>query len=210
MDAAHDVHAELEQRGFVPDREAPFFQHCVRSLRGELPEVALAAGFEVHDVSQVGPVRRAAAHRRCWSVLPFTERDALVTSSMTSERYERVMATWPYRAELDLVVVDPLGDAVAGAIGWIDEVNASGELEPVGVDPAFRRLGLGRAVSIAALDALRRAGAERAVVYPRGDAAYPVPMRLYSSIGFAPVSRTVTYLGPRHGGDQEADPPSTG
>ena len=49
------------------------------------------------------------------------------------------------------------------------------------------------AASLACLHALRTAGATRAVVYPRGDPAYPVPRRLYAALGFRPVARTVTY-----------------
>jgi hypothetical protein len=48
-------------------------------------------------------------------------------------------------------------------------------------------------VSLACVHALRRAGASRAVVYARGDAAYPVPKRLYFGLGLRPVARTVTY-----------------
>jgi len=56
------------------------------------------------------------------------------------------------------------------------------------------RRGLGAAVSLACLHAMRAAGATRAVVYPRGDSAYPVARRLYAGLGFRPVARTVTYV----------------
>jgi hypothetical protein len=53
--------------------------------------------------------------------------------------------------------------------------------------------GLGAAVSLACLRAMRDAGAALAVVCPRGDAAYPVPRELYHRIGFRDAGRTVTY-----------------
>jgi ribosomal protein S18 acetylase RimI-like enzyme len=37
---------------------------------------------------------------------------------------------------------------VASALVWYDETNWTAELEPVGTDPAYRRQGLGRAVSM--------------------------------------------------------------
>ncbi|MGI8576737.1 MAG: GNAT family N-acetyltransferase [Nocardioidaceae bacterium] len=114
-------------------------------------------------------------------------------SVVSTESYSNVMATWPYRYGLDWVVESPDGQLVAFCLGWLDEHNQVGELEPVGTDPVFRGLGLGRAVSLAALHALRDAGADIAVVYPRGDATYPVAASLYRSIGFTPGARTITY-----------------
>ncbi|GAA2613348.1 hypothetical protein [Streptomyces tubercidicus] len=37
-------------------------------------------------------------------------------------------------------------------------------------------------------------GGRRAVVYCRGDAGYPVPKRLYESLGFTAYTRTHTYV----------------
>jgi predicted N-acetyltransferase YhbS len=59
--------------------------------------------------------------------------------------------------------------------------------------PRYAPQGLGSAASRACLHALRDTGATRAVVYPRGDSAYPVARQLYFGLGFQPVARTVTY-----------------
>ncbi len=72
-------------------------------------------------------------------------------------------------------------------------MNRVGLVEPVGTDPEYRRRGLARAACRAGLAALRAAGAQFALVCPRGDAGYPVPGRLYRQLGFRPVGRTVTY-----------------
>jgi ribosomal protein S18 acetylase RimI-like enzyme len=85
----------------------------------------------------------------------------------------------PRRRELLDVVLD-----------WFD---GGGELEPVGTDPRFARRGLGAAVCTFALGRLRERGAGSAIVYARGDAAYPAPLRLYESIGFRAVTRSVTF-----------------
>ncbi|MFE0380291.1 GNAT family N-acetyltransferase [Streptomyces inhibens] len=66
---------------------------------------------------------------------------------------------------------------------------------PVGTHADHRRLGLARAVCTAVLHAFDRAGGHRAVVYSRGDADYPVPIRLYESMGFTTYTRTHTYIG---------------
>jgi hypothetical protein len=42
-------------------------------------------------------------------------------------------------------------------------------------------------------------GATQAVVGPRGDEAYPIPERLYRSLGFTTIDRTRTYSWSRRG-----------
>ncbi|MFC4894421.1 hypothetical protein ACFQVD_08615 [Streptosporangium amethystogenes subsp. fukuiense] len=54
---------------------------------------------------------------------------------------------------------------------------------------------LARAVCTAVMRAFSDAGGRRAIVYSRGDAGYPVPKRLYESMGFTAYTRTHTYLG---------------
>jgi len=65
----------------------------------------------------------------------------------------------------------------------------------VGTDPRFRHRGLGRAVNLYALERLREVGARRAIVGSRGDDGYPVPRRLYESVGFRELSRNLRYVG---------------
>ncbi|WP_141720383.1 hypothetical protein [Streptomyces sp. Cmuel-A718b] len=61
--------------------------------------------------------------------------------------------------------------------------------------PRPRRLGLARAVCTAVLHAFADAGGHRAIVHSRGDAACPVPKRLYESTGFTAYTRTHAYVG---------------
>ncbi|MEU8814819.1 GNAT family N-acetyltransferase [Actinoplanes sp. NPDC048796] len=175
------------------DGPAPLFRHCVREL-DDLETPKLPSGYSVRTVrGEEEAGARAAVHRAAWQ--PARIGELLVPavalsgeSRVTTERYRDVMGSWPYRTELDLVVEGPGGDLVAFALGWLDEVNRVGELEPVGTHPDHARRGLGAAVSLACLHAMREAGATRAVVHPRGDDAYPVPGRLYRGLGFRPVA----------------------
>jgi ribosomal protein S18 acetylase RimI-like enzyme len=59
--------------------------------------------------------------------------------------------------------------------------------------PEHRGQGLAGAVTLAALARLRELGGRTAQVSPRGDDDYPAPLRLYQSLGFKPVARTVTW-----------------
>ena len=107
--------------------------------------------------------------------------------------YASVRAAWPYRQDLDCVVEAPDGSIAAYALAWLDEANGVGELEPVGTHEAHQRRGLGRAVNLFALQRLRDAGATLALVACRGDAAYPIPRRLYESVGFREQYRTLAF-----------------
>lgn len=199
MDGARQVAAGMPARGYHLLADQPFFSHCVRDLDADLPTVRVPDGYRVRTVRPDEAAARAAAHRAAWRparigrmlVPPQDLGDA--PSLMTTDRYQAVMNTWPYRTDLDQIIEALDGTIVAFALGWLDDVNQVGELEPVGTDPGHGRRGLGTAVSLACLHALRAAGATRAVVYPRGDAAYPVPGHLYHRLGFRPTARTVTY-----------------
>ncbi|MFF4448332.1 GNAT family N-acetyltransferase [Streptomyces sp. NPDC001502] len=175
----------LEQRGYTQAVDGPFMA-CLDLSLTELPDVApLPDGYAIraqHDDTDVAG--RAAAHRAAFG-----------STRVTTERRARMRGTWPYRPELDLMMTAPAGDVVAYCQGWYDEVNATGASEPVGTRPDQRRQGLARAVCTAVLHAFARAGGRRAIVYSRGDAAYPVPERLYESMGFTAYTRTHTFVG---------------
>lgn len=171
--------------GYREQPSAPFFIHHQMKLT-ELSVPTPPSGFTLRPIRPDEAAPRAAAHRAAFS--------AFGPSRVSTQSYLNLMAAWPYRCGLDWIAESPQGQIVAYSLGWLDEVNRVGELEPVGTDPAFRGLGLARAVNVAALRALRDAGADTAVVYPRGDAAYPIPARLYAGIGFSPGPHTVTYV----------------
>ena len=198
METDDHLIAALERAAFRPVVDVPFLEHCLIDLDDSLPTPIVPNGYRCRAVKPGEAEARAGVHRTAWRpnrigtlLVPPENLDG--ESRVTTDSFRDVMGAWPYRHDLDQVVEAPDGTLVASALGWIDDVNGVGELEPVGTDPRHSRLGLGSAVSLACLHALRRAGATRAVVYARGDAAYPVPKMLYVSLGFRPVARTVTY-----------------
>jgi ribosomal protein S18 acetylase RimI-like enzyme len=160
----------LRRRGFRPEA-GPFMVGLSRSLAGLPPVGVLPSGYRVRPAAD--PARRAAVHRAAFG------SDRLSTS-----RYVALTGLEPYRTDLDLVVETTSGEYVAYCLGWYDETTRVGEIEPLGVHPDHRRRGLGAAVSVAVLHALAAAGATRALVYARGDAAHPAPKALYESLGF--------------------------
>jgi ribosomal protein S18 acetylase RimI-like enzyme len=183
LDGGHHLIEALVSMGYQPQVKGPLFTHSWMSLTGGLPSQELPERFVLRHVQETDIEQRVRVHQA-----------VLSPSRVTTESYTNVMNAWPYRADLDWVIEAPNGELVSFALAWLDDVNRVGELEPVGTDPTYRGLGLGRATSLAALHALKNAGAESAVVYPRGDDAYPIPMRLYGGMGFVSRAHTVTYV----------------
>jgi ribosomal protein S18 acetylase RimI-like enzyme len=180
-----DAMAALERHGYVrASNDEPFFIHLVREL-DERADAVAPEGFVLRTVEENDVEGRVGAHR-----------SAFHPSRVTVESYRNVMRAWPYRADLDCVAVAPDGRIAAYCLAWLDERNRAGELEPVGTHSDFRRRGLAAAVSAFALRRLTEEGANMAVVYARGDAAYPAPKLLYESLGFRAHARTIAYRRP--------------
>jgi ribosomal protein S18 acetylase RimI-like enzyme len=182
LDSNRDAIAALRRTGYEgAAADDAFFVYLARRL-DELPQPACPEGFELRTVSEADVESRVEAHR-----------SAFEPSRVTVESYRNVMRAWPYRADLDCIAVAPGGDVAAYCLAWLDDENRVGELEPVGTHSRFRRRGLAAAVCGFALQRLREEGAQLAVVYARGDAAYAAPKQLYESLGFRPHARTITY-----------------
>lgn len=169
----------LTRRGFAPGGDD--LQLNRRTL-DDLPEpITLPAGW---GTASVDSDDRVVARVEC-------HRAAFAPSSLTVEQYNRVRRIWPYRAELDRLILDEDGAAVATCTTWLDDTTAEGLLEPVSTRPADQRRGFGRAVCIDGLHALRGAGARTAqVVCVAGSAACDT----YASIGFVPKGRLAGHV----------------
>ncbi len=176
----------LVRHGYDRANEERFFLHLLRDLDG-LTTPVLPDGYSLRSISGEPDLdRRVAIHR-----------SAFDPSEVTAESYRALTDVWPYRSELDRVVVASDGTFVSSCLIWIDERNGAGVMEPVGTHPDHRRRGLGSAVCLDALRWLRDAGATSAVVSARGDDAYPSARGLYTSIGFREHTRNVQYRASR-------------
>jgi GNAT superfamily N-acetyltransferase len=186
-DDGHDA-ATLRARGFVADPMHIWMRLNYRTLDDiEAPE--LPPGYALRSVADYGGkiAKRVQVHQRSWAGLG---------TRVSLETYPGVMATWPYRSDLDFVLEAEDGTPVAFALGWYDEANRVGEFEPLGTDPRYRRRGLGRALLLLGLQRFRDVGATGALVGSRGDEGHPAPSRLYESAGFRQLSRQCWFLRP--------------
>ena len=174
--------AALSAAGFVRD-ETAWYWHLVRELSG-LPDVTLPRGAVLAEGPD-DPAARVGVHRAAWE-----------PSGFTLDRYDAVRATPPYRGDLDVAVVAPDGTWAAYCLAWYDAGSRSGELEPVGTAPAYRRRGYAAAACLTALHRLRAAGAVTAVVYAVSDPATQGPRHLYEALGFAVRDRHARHRPP--------------
>jgi ribosomal protein S18 acetylase RimI-like enzyme len=171
--------AALARHGFTRPGEALRFH--VRELAEPPARPPLPEGFRYRTVSADDVAERVAVHQEVWS-----------PSRLTEASYAAVRAQWPYRESLDCVVEAPDGRFAAYCLIWPDDENGVGELEPVGVRPAFRRRGLGAAVCTYALDRLYEEGGRQAIVYSQS----PEARALYESIGLRVHASVVAYHRP--------------
>ena len=93
-----------------------------------LPAPPLADGFTISSHGEGVPISKLIENR--------PQHDP--------ERYRTMTELSYYDAELGLAVVAPDGTVAAFCICWLDPYSASGQFEPVGTLPDFRRMGLGK------------------------------------------------------------------
>jgi len=171
----------LRTRGYVPDPDEPFGIYLQQPLHDVGDDGPTLPGYRFTTMADLDDVEvRAELHRRAWD-----------GSTRSADDVRATMSTWPYRADLDVVAVADDGSPAASALAWYDAGYGYGEFEPVGTATEHRGRGVGAATLHFGLARLRDAGASHAVVGARGDDDYPVPRRLYRSVGFMDVGRQV-------------------
>jgi ribosomal protein S18 acetylase RimI-like enzyme len=161
----------LADLGFTPEgRRLSQWQR--RASDGPLPVAPLPDGYRMRGLRGADEFpARVELHRA-----------AFPTSRLTVEKYERLLTVPHYRIEDDLVVEAADGTLAAYALGWLDQVGAVAEFEPVGTHPDHRRRGLSRALLTRGLQRFFDAGARIVQVY--SDASEAPAEALYEATGF--------------------------
>jgi ribosomal protein S18 acetylase RimI-like enzyme len=176
--------AFLERHDFRPGSQFSEV-NLLCSLDGLVPETVLPAGFQVRALAEAGEIsNRAEAQREVW--LPWTVGD------VSDDDYATFMQLPGYDRELDIVAVAQDGVIAAYVNGWTDPMNRVGDFGPVGARPAYRRMGLTRAVLLEGLRRLQARGMDRVSV-STGISNLPA-IRLYESVGFKIVNQYIEYI----------------
>jgi mycothiol synthase len=169
--------ALLARHGYMLDGE---YDYTMLGCAIVEPVIAMPppAGFSIRPIAGENEVREyAALHRRVFA-----------SASMTAA-WRRTLAMPTYEPGLDIVAVAPNGQLVGFCVGWLDARAREGQIEPLGIDPDFQRLGLGHALITAMLARFREHGAERALVETETNR---MPAReAYAAAGFRAQNRSV-------------------
>jgi mycothiol synthase len=179
-DDHHNRIALLKDAGFRSlehDPVNPWTQLYLAQPASAIPSVSLPDGFVIRPL---GGESEVAAY-------VLLHRAAFGSESMTAAWRTRTLRQSGYDPDLDLVVIAPDGQLAAFCICWFTEHGPdgrpAGQVEPMGVHPEFRRLGLGRALICENLRRLQMRGAATIIVEP--DDTPEATVAFYQSVGFA-------------------------
>jgi ribosomal protein S18 acetylase RimI-like enzyme len=122
-------------------------------------------------------------------------RAVFESDNMTVAWRRRTLQHVDYRPDLDLVAIDPNGQLAVFCVGWFTahgiEGQPGGQIEPLGVRPDVRGLGLGRAIVAESLRRFRQAGARH--VYVETDNYRNAAFGLYQAAGFQVIQNVLVY-----------------
>ena len=148
---------------------------CRFAIPEPYPAIPLAAGFRLISLGEEPDW--AKVHRVLWRGFDHEGEPPMSDEELASRR--RMFDTPKARRDLKIAVAAPDGAFVAFCGMLYEPVGRFAYVEPVATDPAYRRLGLGRA---AVLEGIRRcASLGAAVAYVGSDQAF------YQAIGFEKV-----------------------
>ncbi|MGE5657400.1 MAG: GNAT family N-acetyltransferase [Actinomycetota bacterium] len=168
----------LERQGFTSDR---YFLTMARSLKELIPEVQLPTGFQLSHL-------KSQTEIQSW-VEMFNESfvDHWNHHDLSVETVQHWMKDPNYQSELDLIAMAPNGKFAAFCDCQLNPENLKeGWIEFLGTRRGFRQMGLGKAMLLAGLHQLKKAGAEIAKLSVDADSLTGAT-HLYQSMGFCKV-----------------------
>lgn len=162
--------ALLARHGFTIEYETPYV-FLERSLRDVLPESTLPDGFTFRSLRNDEAEAYTVLHRA-----------AFESTSMTADWRTRTLFAPRHASDFDRVVVAPDGTLAGFCVAWFDEQRHVGQIEPIGVLPAFHHMGLARALLFDMFRRFQQRGAQHIYVETEDDRG---PARAaYEAVGF--------------------------
>jgi mycothiol synthase len=175
----------LECHGFL--REDWHSLRLIRTLDEPIPEPRLPAGFAIRPVAGEQEVEAYVA----------LQREAFGTSHLTVDGRLARMGDPGYIRDLDLVATAPDGTLAAFVLGRIEAEEdgpgapTRGSTDPIGTRPAYRRMGLARALLLEGFRRLQTHGVETVAVDTGG--SNTATQALLASVGFRLDHRVLAY-----------------
>ena len=182
------LRSAVEAAGFSP--EHPWYGSWRAASVDDRP-VDVAGGCVVRAVREDERRERIEVHRRAWRPedLPWHPDHRPPTtpgaeSSFGEAQFTRVQASWLYDRDLDLVVEAPDGQLVACCTASLDAELGVAEIEPLGVVPSHRRIGLAGALCLEVSARVAERGAREVFINAGPRADYPASGDAYAKAGF--------------------------
>jgi mycothiol synthase len=179
----------LEQAGYQPVR---YFYEMVRPNLDGIPDLPLPDGLEIRPVSP-------DHYRAIWKSIDETSQDEWGYTPPTEEGYQGWLTGPHFQPQLWQVAWDLASGQVAGhVLTFINQEENQqlerkrGYTEGIGVDRAWRRRGLARALIARSLQAQKAAGMTESALAADSDSQSGIT-RLYESMGFQVVRRDAIY-----------------
>lgn len=167
--------AFVARHGYTIEYAHPYV-FLERSLAETLPEPTLPDGFTFRSLRNDEVEAYTALHRA-----------AFESTSMTVDWRTRTLLAPRHSSDFDIVVVAPDGMLAGFCVAWFDEQRCVGQIEPMGVHPAFHSMGLARALLLEMFRRFQQHGASSIYVETEEDRG---PARAaYESVGFRIMHR---------------------
>jgi mycothiol synthase len=161
--------------GYTIENKTPYV-FLERSLVDALPESGLPDGFTFRSLRSDEAEAYTALHRA-----------AFESTSMTADWRTRTLSAPRHSYDFDIVAAAPDGTLAGFCVAWFDELRRVGQIEPMGVHPAFHHMGLARALLLEMFRRFQQHGAQTIHVETEDDRG---PARAaYESVGFRVVHR---------------------
>jgi mycothiol synthase len=166
-----------------------FYAQMVRSFEeGGPPETAeLPAGYRLGLIDRDGDAARLHdLNERAFEADPDHEPATLEDFTRAHLSFSQFDPAW------SLLVETARGDLAGSLIGWRPPDHPHGYIAVLAVDPAHRRVGLGRAMLLTAFSAIDSAGLPAAELYVASH--NPKALDLYTSVGMHQGERINNYI----------------
>jgi len=151
---------------------------CSMNIKKQL-NVDLPDGFMIQTANNYSARERAQAHGRAFNN-ELSEVPARINERIRG--YTGLVNAPDYNEDIDLCIVDKIGEIASFVTLWFDSTNKVGILEPVGTILKYRRKGLGKAIIYEGINRIKELGATKVHVGSNQD--------FYKDIGFQVECRT--------------------
>jgi len=180
-DTDSELHDAAFRMGFLPSEEGKehyaIFPICPEFLNYTLP-----AGFTVSSLSDTFDLGKF----KSLFLKTYEELNDDFHSGFTHADYERELKGPYSNLDIKIVVLTPNGEYAAYCGMWYDQNTKFAQVEPVGVIPDYRKLGLGKA---AVLEGIKRCG-----ILGAKEAQVDTNLQFYHNIGFRPYITTTGWM----------------